>query len=73
MDLAKDDLLDEFQRLPLPHDMLGWEVLVCDLWLLSSPGLLWPNKTGREEVRDRAAEEEARAVAFPSPWCLPFC
>ena len=31
MDLARGYLLDEFQRLPLPHDMLGWEVLVCDL------------------------------------------
>lgn len=31
MDVAEDYLLGEFQRLTLPHAMLGWEMLVSDL------------------------------------------
>lgn len=31
MDVAKDYLLGEFQRRPLAHAMLGWEMLAGDL------------------------------------------
>ena len=62
--------------------MLGWGMLVSDLqvtetphsltWPPAPPGLRWPDKPGREEVRDGTAGGEARTQlpllwAFPSP------
>lgn len=41
-------------------------------WRPAPPGLRWPDKLGREEVRDGAAGEEAGTLAAPSPLGLPF-
>ena len=40
-------------------------------WRPAPPGLRWPDKLGREEVRDGAAGEEAGTLAAPSLG-LPF-